>query len=715
LGSCAENPTEPADPTPGSSTDPPVSLSNLEGTASDPIDEGLLTSSKLGHGPVLSSGSASDSVSFVSLKPGSLPEADSIQIRNLASGAIASTLLMDGGFDPIAIPATVGDTLEAVSFEAQVPQAAYRWIVPFRLPPVVVRTQPPNGKTKVPLNASVIIVFSEPIEIGSATTDNLQLLRNGQPVSVDMTLDAELLRVELRPDVPLSPQTDYTLLVDTGVTDLSGDPLEQGSEITFETTEATLSVIPGDASIAVGVRLQLMARLTNPSGGSETLPPVIWSTSNPSVAEVSADGALTGVSAGSATISAIIDGLEAAATVAVVATSNTAFAQLTAGRNHTCGLTATGEAYCWGSDVWGELGDGGTSGTGGVQFHPVPVIGGHSFAMLAAGTHHTCGQTTSGTILCWGLNNRGQLGDGSETDRDAPTPIRGNDVYVAVTAGLDHTCARSASGVECWGHNLGLALGTWTTSSTPRQVSTAGGLTWAPIDYHARREATGSNWGPLISYGGAALFWWGQPPEGRLALDLATLSFPYAAGAFPRVVDLDVDSSSRCAVTLGGGAHCRSEYADDDFTFMHEHGLGVEVCAGAECAVRGFDVSYWFLSGHSPWEDRLLFEGARQVVNGSLHTCALTLDGAAYCWGAADRGQLGRASDPFRDRFLEEVDGPDPVEGDLTFATLVAGEDHTCGVTWSGETFCWGANGFGQLGDGTRTDRNQPVRVNFQE
>ena len=621
--------------------------------------------------------------------------------------------MVNGGLDPISVPASVGDTLVITTYRQAIILESVEREIPERNSPVIVRTDPPRGKTRVPLNSRILIVFSEPIAIGSATTDNLHLLRDGQPVSADITLDAGRLRVELRPDVPLSPQTDYTLLIDTGVTDLSGDPLEQGAEITFSTTEATLSVIPGDASIAVGVRLQLMARLTNPSGGSETLPPVIWSSSDPSVVEVSGAGVLTGVGAGSANISATIEGLEALATITIVGASHTTFAELTAGRDHTCGLTAEGLAYCWGSNEYGQLGDG-AGGPGVRQVHPLPVTGGRSFSMLAAGSHHTCGLTASGALLCWGRNNRGQLGDGLQADHDVPKLIAGSDVYVALTAGLDHTCARSASAVDCWGRNVGNVLGNWTISSTPRQVSTAGGLTWAPIDYDARRRQTGSNWGPVIIYGGAILFWWGQPPEGRLALDLATLSIPATAGALPRILNIDIDSYNRCAVTLGGGAHCLSRHYDDDF--MHEHGLGIEVCAGTDCTVRGFDVSYWYSSGRNPWEDRPLIEGARQVVNGSFHTCALTLDGAAYCWGAADRGQLGRAADPFGDgRFLEEVDTPDPVEGNLSFATLAAGQDHTCAVTWSGETYCWGANGFGQLGDGTRTDRYAPVRVDFSE
>ncbi|MGA0154247.1 MAG: hypothetical protein ACO3LG_11485, partial [Ilumatobacteraceae bacterium] len=78
----------------------------------------------------------------------------------------------------------------------------------------------------------------------------------------------------------------------------------------------------------------------------------------------------------------------------------------------------------------------------------------------------------------------------------------------------------------------------------------AGGLTWAPIDFQARRDTSSTHWCPLIVNGGA-LFCWGQPPEGRAALDLATLSLPIDQGMFPRIVDVSLDAVTTCTVTVG--------------------------------------------------------------------------------------------------------------------------------------------------------------------
>ncbi len=93
---------------------------------------------------------------------------------------------------------------------------------------------------------------------------------------------------------------------------------------------------------------------------------------------------------------------------------------LAAGGEHTCGLTAAGAAYCWGSNSNGQLGNGTIGGT---NIAAAPVSGGLTFVVLSAGGSHTCGVTPDGSIYCWGSNSSGQLGDGTLIDRGAPVRV----------------------------------------------------------------------------------------------------------------------------------------------------------------------------------------------------------------------------------------------------------------------------------------------------
>lgn len=92
------------------------------------------------------------------------------------------------------------------------------------------------------------------------------------------------------------------------------------------------------------------------------------------------------------------------------------------------------------------------------------------------------------------------------------------------------------------------------------------------------------------------------------------------------------------------------------------------------------------------------------ISTGDSHTCGLTTDGAAYCWGENSYGQLGYGA-------TGDQGNPIPVTGGLVFQALSAGPSHTCGLTAGGAAYCWGYNGSGQLGDGSTSDQWRPVAV----
>lgn len=96
------------------------------------------------------------------------------------------------------------------------------------------------------------------------------------------------------------------------------------------------------------------------------------------------------------------------------------------------------------------------------------------------------------------------------------------------------------------------------------------------------------------------------------------------------------------------------------------------------------------------------------ISGGENHTCALTLDGRAYCWGDGSKSQLGNGSNSSQNR---PVAVSDPDDGPVHFASISAGGGHTCALTIDGKAYCWGLNGDGELGIGTTGAQNKPVAV----
>jgi hypothetical protein len=151
--------------------------------------------------------------------------------------------------------------------------------------------------------------------------------------------------------------------------------------------------------------------------------------------------------------------------------SGLTFAVLSGGVYHTCGVTRTGAAYCWGQNVSGQLGDGTTTD----RLVPAPVAGNLTFTAMSAGGAHTCGATTSHAAYCWGRNDFGQLGDGTTTQRLVPTPIAGDLTFAGLSAsGRFSSCGVTmSSAAYCWGRNDFGQVGDGTT--TDRHVPTAVG------------------------------------------------------------------------------------------------------------------------------------------------------------------------------------------------------------------------------------------------
>jgi len=140
---------------------------------------------------------------------------------------------------------------------------------------------------------------------------------------------------------------------------------------------------------------------------------------------------------------------------------------ITADQNNTCALTNGGGAKCWGFNNNGEIGDSSTT----TRLAPVDVTGLSSgVAAISTGFAHTCALMSGGGVKCWGLNDYGELGDGSTTTRLSAVDVSGlSSGVTAITSGGSHTCAlMSSGGIKCWGTNSSGQIGDGGSTSTNR-------------------------------------------------------------------------------------------------------------------------------------------------------------------------------------------------------------------------------------------------------
>jgi len=396
-----------------------------------------------------------------------------------------------------------------------------------------------------------------------------------------------------------------------------------------------------------------------------------------------------------------------------------------------CALTRAGGVKCWGINNAGQLGD----GTSIDRREPVDVIGLNAgVKAISLGANHACALTVDGGVKCWGSNYSG-LGDGSqESTRLTPVDVSGlSGGVAAIASGGSQTCALTVDGrVECWGDNQfgQLGDGTQETRLTPVGVGGLGdGVAMITV----------GRWHACALTAAGGVMCWGANASGQLGdgttgddsnkMRLLPVS---VAGLSAGVIAISAGGGTTCALTAERHVRCWGDNSSGQLgdgtqkqrlTPVDVIGLGGSVAEIATsgshtCALMdGGGVKCWGQDGSgqlgSGNEHRRLTPvgvvgldaNIANIAAGPFHTCAATREGEGRCWGANGDGQLGDGTHELR---------LDPVEaGGLNrrIDMLAPGRRHTCALTRNKEVWCWGANTRGQLGDGTNKKHLKPVKV----
>jgi alpha-tubulin suppressor-like RCC1 family protein len=484
---------------------------------------------------------------------------------------------------------------------------------------------------------------------------------------------------------------------------------------------ASVTIASSTDSVLLGGRIELTAQALDQDGDPVLGRPVAWTTSDSTIATVSAGGRVTGLALGVVTITATIDGVSGNTEVT---TYGLVFASVHAGASFSCGLTTGGRAYCWGWNWNGELGTG-SSDTASTTF-PVPVSGGLQFTALTARWGGACGIAENDLAYCWGANYAGQLGDGSTTAQAAPVAVSGGLTFDAISGSSSHTCGVGPSGaVHCWGSNSFGQLGDGARVNSLVPTTVVGGQVFASV----------SSSGYFVSCGleaGGDAYCWGANYAGQLGYDTTYYSLtPTPVSGAPALVTLDASYDRTCGLNTSGAVHCwgfkrfhhagktsfvpQPEASGFVFTTITEgdsHACGLTATGDAYCW--GANVYGQLGNGATNQQNEesppVAVLGGLSLVDisvGDTHTCALTGAGEAYCWGDNTAGQFGNGTTNSSPTTL-----PVPAASGLTLASIDAGGWYTCGITQGGDAYCWGANTWGTLGNGaTGTIQTTPSPV----
>lgn len=425
--------------------------------------------------------------------------------------------------------------------------------------------------------------------------------------------------------------------------------------------------------------------------------PVTWTSSAPLVATVDARGVVTGRGLGSATITAEADGGSASATVHVlgevqflglsqrnVVLAPGEAAQLDFSASGPGGTPVSG--FQWTSsnpyvatvDSMGRVraikdgftrvtvyGQGAERSAFVAVRNAATVANGVVLRTVSAAVGSACGLTAGGDALCWGSGDAGQLGTGAFSSSFTPVRVQGGP-WTRVSVGARTTCGVAADGAAfCWGE---LPDGTRDVGTVPGCANYAGQCAASPT------AVAGGIRFSEVSAGGVGFDHW------RIG----------ERHYYARVIHA-------CGIEVGtGAAYC---WGSNNYGQL---GSGAEAGSAVPVAVAG---------------------GIRfkQISAGYHHTCGVALDGRAYCWGLEREGELGTGT-PYVYDAPRIVRQPEAVAGGLTFASVSAGESHSCGVTTSGAVYCWGEGTMGQLGAGETVPTcaywkcaTSPVRVESAE
>lgn len=562
---------------------------------------------------------------------------------------------------------------------------------------IVVACGEATGPTTAPVAEVIVRLPSTTLSIGSVTQASVVL----KDADGNTLTGREVSWSSSDPNVASVTGNGTVTAVSSGTATITATSEGESGVSTLTVAVAVAQVVVAlpQPGLAVGFNIQASDTLKDGGGTLLTGRTVTWSSSNTAVATVSQSGLVRGVGAGSADITATSEGKSGSASIGIVVIQPQS---LSAGGVHTCAISLEGDAYCWGENGRGQLGDGTTTD----RLSPVRVAGGLKFSAIAAKTSTTYALTSDGRLFCWGkpttaddygqdVSADGPVQPNGACDTSSPAAVTPRQVdtkraIASLSREMNGHCAIGVGNVAyCWGEVPDAPVaGDW---SVVPDAPVPGGHAFADVSGYLPRTNNLGTLACALTTAGAAYCWgnnyWrlgGGPGSPSQSSD------PLPVAGNHVFKDIAVGRTHACGLTTAGQTYC---WGDPMFT----GGSDAESCDSNGChtpvAVSG---------GH-------VFES---LTAGNLWTCGLTAAGDPYCWGQQPYGR-----DPVSFRHWSVGVAPDYQDpyALVKYRTVSPGGQHACATSTDGEVYCMSHQAFGDppdvgfLGDGT-TDQSRAVR-----
>jgi alpha-tubulin suppressor-like RCC1 family protein len=346
-------------------------------------------------------------------------------------------------------------------------------------------------------------------------------------------------------------------------------------------------------------------------------------------------------------------------------------ASIAAGGSHSLALKPDGTVLSWGLNTWGQLGD----STNSNRASPVPVAYASGIVAVAAGSNFSLALLSNGIVVGWGLNVEGELGDGTFLNESTLVSVINTSNVIAISAGGNHSLALKSDGtVLSWGFNgFGqLGDGTQVDKNTATAVLNASDIV---------AIAAGNTHSMALKADGTILSW-GNNSSGQLGVGShnSPLMTPVKVSNATNIIAISAGTYHSLALKSNGSL---MGWGSDEFGQLGKPST--------------LDRTY------TP-ETISIDNNNAQISAGNDVSMVLKLNGSLFSWGTNSYGQLGIGS-------VSSGGVATATHVTDNIVSMSAGGYHSLALKPDGTMSSWGGNFSGQLGDGTTTNQSSPVAV----